>query len=130
MKELTLIEKNELNIGDTINFKDKPYYIVNNHHGEYDNHQDKLTLIDLYKKYPEGAILKIIGIDIVSRRNIINTDREVYLAEICQKETSRIKKIIAKINKIIKNEVLQYYAWLIIYICCLLWLIHIAIITI
>ena len=104
MKTLVLLNKADgMCIGNKYKLSSISENIVRDYHGEYDNHKDKLTFKELYTTYEGYAVIKVIGTEHVSRRNIANTNREVFLGKICITETLLLKvqkKIIEFIQEI------------------------------
>lgn len=89
-----LNKRADFKIGTTINLheylkKHGLNCIVSDIHGEYIGKEDCLTFSELADKFSNYPIVKIVGTETVSRKNVSNTEREVYKAEICTKETKK-----------------------------------------
>ena len=89
-----LNKRADFKIGTTINLheylqKHGLNCIVTDIHGEYIGKEDCLTFSELADKFSNYPIVKIVGTETVSRKNVSNTEREVYKAEICTKETKK-----------------------------------------
>ena len=89
-----LNKREDFKIGTTINLHEylqrhSLNCIVSDIHGEYIGKEDCLTFSELTNKFSNYPIVKIVGTETVSRKNVSNTEREVYKAEICTKETRK-----------------------------------------